>query len=301
MSIREHEGYISVEGYKVWYRSVGGGVGGQEQTPILTLHGGPGVPSAYIEDMAQLASDTRRVIFYDQLGCGHSDRPDNPAMWTIQRFVDELAMVRKALGLAKIHLWGQSWGGMLAIEYALTQPQGMESLTLASTSSSMPTWIAEANRLRDELPEEIQNTLLRHEAAGTTDDPEYQTAMLAFYERHVIRIVPMPPQVARAFDTMGQQVYFTMNGPSEFHVVGVIKDWERTNRLHEIKVPTLITSGFYDESTPLINETMQKEIAGSEWVLFKHSSHMAHVEEMDLYMQVMRNFLHRVENTTGGV
>lgn len=104
------------------------------------------------------------------------------------------------------------------------------------------------------------------------------------------------PQVARAFDTMGQQVYYTMSGPSEFHVVGIIKDWDRTNRLHEIKVPTLITSGFYDESTPLINETMHNEIASSEWVLFEHSSHMAHIEEMELYMQAMRDFLHRVEN-----
>ncbi|MGI9060796.1 MAG: proline iminopeptidase-family hydrolase, partial [Ktedonobacteraceae bacterium] len=249
MSIREQEGFIPVGEYKVWYRSVGGGAGTQEQTPVLALHGGPGVPSDYIEDITKLATDTRRVIIYDQLGCGRSDQPDNPAMWTIQRFVDEVAIVRKELGLDKIHLWGQSWGGILAIEYALTQPQGMESLTLASTASSMPMWIAEANRLRDELPEDVQNTLLRHESAGTTDDPEYQTAMMEFYKRHVIRIVPMPPQVARAFDKMGQQVYFTMNGPSEFHVIGVIKDWDRTNRLHEIKIPTLITSGFYDEST----------------------------------------------------
>nr|HET6902145.1 proline iminopeptidase-family hydrolase [Ktedonobacteraceae bacterium] len=297
MSIREQEGFIPVGEYKVWYRSVGGGAGTQEQTPVLALHGGPGVPSDYIEDITKLATDTRRVIIYDQLGCGRSDQPDNPAMWTIQRFVDEVAIVRKALGLDKIHLWGQSWGGILAIEYTLTQPQGIESLTLASTASSMPMWIAEANRLRDELPEDVQNTLLRHEKAGTTDDPEYQTAMMEFYKRHVIRIVPMPPQVARAFDKMGQQVYFTMNGPSEFHVIGVIKDWDRTNRLHEIKVPTLITSGFYDESTPLINETMHNEIAGSEWVLFEHSSHMAHVEEMERYMEVMRDFLYRVEHT----
>ncbi len=298
MSIREQVGFIPVGEYKVWYRSVGGGAGVEEQTPILGLHGGPGVPSDYIEDITQLATDTRRVIIYDQLGCGRSDRPDNPTMWTIQRFVDELVLVRKELGLEKIHLWGQSWGGILAIEYALTQPQGMESLTLASTASSMPVWIAEANRLRDGLPAEVQNTLLRHEHAGTTDDPEYQSAMMEFYKRHVIRIVPMPPQVARAFDNMGQQVYFTMNGPSEFHVIGVIKDWDRTNRLHEIKVPTLITSGFYDESTPSINETMHNEIAGSEWVLFEHSSHMAHVEEMELYMAVMRTFLQRVENAT---
>jgi len=223
MSLREQEGFIPVGEYRIWYRIVGGGAD-HENIPLLALHGGPGVPHDYIENLADLASDTRRVILYDQLGCGRSDKPDDTSLWRVDRFVEELGIVRRELGLDRVHLLGQSWGGMLAIEYALTQPQGLISLILASTLSSMPMWIAEANRLRNELPPEVQATLLRHETAGTTDDPEYQQAMMVFYERHVIRVVPMPDQVKRALDQVGQ-VYYTMNGPSEFHVTGVIKDW----------------------------------------------------------------------------
>lgn len=292
--MHEQEGFIPVAGEnRVWYRIVGGGAG-RENIPLLALHGGPGVPHDYIENLADLASDTRRVILYDQLGCGRSDKPDDTSLWRVDRFVEELGIVRRELGLDQIHLLGQSWGGMLAIEYALTQPQGLISLILASTLSSMPMWIAEANRLRNELPPEVEATLLRHEIAGTTDDPEYQQAMMVFYERHVIRVVPMPDQVKRALDQVGQ-VYNTMNGPSEFHVIGVIKDWDRTDRLSEIHVPTLITSGRYDESTPRINEVLHKGIAGSEWIIFEKSSHMAHIEEPELYLPAVQSFMERIE------
>jgi proline-specific peptidase len=293
MSLREQEGYIPVGDYRVWYRIVGGGAE-HEHIPLLTVHGGPGIPHDYVIDMAELASDSRRVIFYDQLGCGRSDQPNNPSLWTIERSVEEIGIVRRELGLDKVHLWGQSFGGLFSLEYALTQPQGLVSLILASSTSSIPLWIVEANRLRESLPPDIQEILLRHEAAGTTGDPEYQQAMMVFYQRHVIRLSPVPEHVQRAMDQVGQ-VYYTMNGPSEFHVIGVIKDWDRTTRLSEIRVPTLITSGRFDESTPRINEVLHNGIAGSEWALFEHSSHMAHVEERALYMPTIRSFIERVE------
>jgi proline-specific peptidase len=292
--MREVEGYIPVLGdARVWYRIVGGGAE-QETVPILTVHGGPGIPHDYITDMAALASDSRRVIFYDQLGCGRSDQPDDPSLWTIERSVQEIGIVRRALGLERVHLWGQSFGGLFALEYALSQPAGLVSLILASSTSSIPLWIAEANRLREALPPDIQATLVRHEQAGTTDDPEYLQAMQVFYERHVIRLHPIPEHVQRAMDQAGQ-VYYTMNGPSEFYVIGTIKDWDRTDRLSEIRVPTLITSGRYDESTPLINEVLHQGIAGSQWVLFEQSSHMAHVEERERYLSTVRAFIEGVE------
>lgn len=295
MTIREEEGYIPVEdGYRVWYRSVGGSGGADEQVPLLLLHGGPGAPHDYLENLQALATETHRLIFYDQLGCGRSDQPNEPERWQVPRFVDEIGMVRNALGLERVHILGQSWGGMLAIEYALTQPEGLLSLILSNTTSSIPLWIAEANRLRAELPPEVQATLTRHEEAGTTDSEEYQQAMMVFYDRHVLRIQPMPDYVQRTFDNMGQ-VYLTMNGPSEFHVIGVIKDWDRTARLVEIRVPTLIISGRYDEATPTINEVLQRGIPGSQWVVLENSSHLSHVEEPELYMQTVRNFLSRVE------
>jgi proline-specific peptidase len=292
MSVREKEGYVPVDGYRVWYRSVGGGEG--EHTPLLILHGGPGVPHDYLENLEALASDTQRVIFYDQLGCGRSDQPTDTSLWRVERFVEELATVRRELGLDRVHMLGQSWGGMLAIEYALTQPQGLVSLILSNTTSSIPLWVAEANRLRSELPPEVNDTLSRHEATGTTDDQEYQDAMQVFYDRHVVRVKPMPEYVQRALANTGF-VYAYMNGPSEFHVIGVIKDWDRTDRLSEIHVPTLILSGRYDEATPAINTILHKGIVGSEWILFENSSHLSHVEEPGLYMQTVRAFLDRVE------
>lgn len=295
MSVREEEGFVPVGEYRVWYRSVGGGAE-HENIPLLTLHGGPGIPHDYISDMAALASDTRRVIFYDQLGCGRSDQPHNPALWTIERAVAEIGIVRAALGLDRVHLWGQSFGGLFAIEYALRQPQGLVSLILASSTSSIPLWIAEANRLREELPPEVQATLLAHERAGTIDDPEYLRATQVFYDRHVIRLKPIPEHVQRAMDQAGE-VYLTMNGPTEFLVIGTIKDWDRTDRLSEIHVPTLITSGRYDESTPVLNEVLHNGIAGSQWVLFEHSSHMAHVEERELYLSTVKAFLEGVEGS----
>lgn len=291
--MREQEGFIPVSGYRVWYRVVGGGAE-YENTPLLTLHGGPGVPHDYITDMAALASASRRVIFYDQLGCGRSDQPDDTSLWTIERFVKEIGIVRDALGLENVHLWGQSFGGVFALEYALSQPPGLVSLILASSTSSIPLWVAEANRLREALPPEVQAILLRHEQAGTLDDPEYHQATNVYYDRHVLRIQPIPPHVQRAMDQTGQ-VYYTMNGPTEFHVTGTIKDWDRTDRLSEIHVPTLITSGRYDESTPLLNEVLHKGIAGSEWVIFEQSSHMAHVEERDLYLATIKAFIDGVD------
>jgi len=140
----------------------------------------------------------------------------------------------------------------------------------------------------------VQATLVRHEQAGTTDDPAYLQAMTVFYDRHVIRIKPVPEHVQRAMDQAGQ-VYLIMNGPSEFHVIGTIKDWDRTDRLSEIHVPTLITSGRYDESTPPINEILHNGIAGSEWVMFENSSHMAHIEEPALFLPLVQSFMERIE------
>ena len=204
------------------------------------------------------------VIFYDQLGCGLSDQPHDPEMWTVDLFVEELGVVRQALGLDHTHILGQSWGGMLAMQYALTQPQGVASLVIANSPASMAQWVSEANRLRADLPPEVQQTLLQHEAAGTTDDPAYLTAMQVFYDRHVCRVVPAPEYVARSFAQIERnpEVYHTMNGPSEFHCIGKIKDWDIVDRLGEINIPALVISGRYDEATPLIAETVHNGIRG---------------------------------------
>jgi L-proline amide hydrolase len=185
------EGFIPFRGYRTWYRMVGN----DEEAgklPLLVLHGGPGASHDYLEPLEALANSGRRVIFYDQLGGGNSDHPHNSSMWTIELFVEELDAVRKALALDRLHILGHSWGGMLAMEYALTQPSGLASLTAADSPASLVQWVSEANRLRAHLPPEVQRTLLHHEEHGSTDSQEYQDAMLVFYRRHVCRVDPWP-------------------------------------------------------------------------------------------------------------
>jgi L-proline amide hydrolase len=186
---------------------------------------------------------------------------------------------------------------MLAMEYALTQPVGLVSLILASSPASIPQWIAEANRLRRELPQEVEQTLRHYKEAGTTDDPAYEEAMRVFYRRHVCRLDPWPEPWMRALAKLmaNLEVYHTMFGPSEFHATGTLKEWDIRDRLGEIRPPTLVTSGRYDEATPPIAETVHRGIAGSEWVIFQRSSHMAHLEEEDEYRRVVNDFMRRVE------
>jgi proline-specific peptidase len=161
----------------------------------------------------------------------------------------------------------------------------------------MPQWVAEANLLRAALPPEVQRTLLRHEAAGTTNDPAYEEAMLVFYRRHVCRLAEWPECILRSLGKVNEnpEVYHTMNGPSEFHVTGTLKTWDITPRLHEIRVPTLVLSGRYDEATPAIHETVHRGIPGSESVIFEESAHCCHIEEAGRFLRVVNDFLARAE------
>ena len=280
------EGKIDVDGYQIWYRRVGNG-----GIPLLTLHGGPGAGHDYLEPLERLATD-RSVIFYDQLGCGKSGQPDDRSLWRIERFVAEVDTVRRALGLEQIHLLGHSWGGWLAIEYMLSRPRGVVSLILASTSASLPQFVAETTRLKTELPLGIYQTLQRYEALGDYHHPDYEAAVLEFYKRHLCRLDPWPEPLLRSIDTLtGNIVYETMNGPNEFIVIGNLKKWDRTDRLGEISVPTLITVGRYDELTPACAETLRRGILNSRMVIFEESAHLAHLEEPDKYRQVVTDFL----------
>jgi proline-specific peptidase len=259
------------------------------------LHGGPGIPHDRLEPLKALIKTGRPVVFYDQLGCGNSDKPDNSSIWSVELFLDELATVRRSLGLDRIHLFGHSWGGMLAMEYALTQPDGILSLTLASSPASIPLWITETKRLREELPPEVQETLLLHEADGTTDNPAYSETMMIYYHRHVCRLSPWPKFVKRGVEKKGKQVYETMLGPNETDVIGRLKNWDITSRLGSIRIPSLLTSGRYDEFTPTQAAVVRDGIPDCTWVLFEKSSHMPHAEETEHYLEVLNDFLTRIE------
>jgi proline-specific peptidase len=290
------ECFVSFRGYRTWCRIVGDGEEGG-RLPVLFLHGGPGATHDYLEPLEAMAQKGRRAIFYDQIGCGKSDLPDDPSLWRVETFVDELDAVRDQLGLDRLHIFGNSWGGMLAMEYALTRPAGVESMIVASSPSSIPQWVDEANRLRAELPDDVQAALTRHEEAGTTADHEYEEACLVFYKRHVCRLENWPDCVLRSFQFIEEHgvVYQTMNGPSEFHITGPLKDWDITERLGEIRIPTLVITGEFDEATPEINRTVSGAIPGAESVIYPGASHMAHVEDPAGYLSVLDDFLARVE------
>jgi proline-specific peptidase len=265
------------------------------EVPLVCLHGGPGSSHHSFEPLEALAEEGRRVVLYDQLGCGASDRPDDPDLWTVELFVDEIGAVRRALELERIHLLGSSWGSMLGIEYALTQPAGLVSLTLNSPPTASETWKAEAKRLRDELPEDVQRVLARHEAAGTTDDPEYEAAEEEFWRRHICRIQPLPACVVRGRAAKNRAVYESLWGQSEWNPNGKLRDWDVRHRLAEIDVSTLVTSGRYDECTPKLAEEAQRGISGAERVLFEDSSHTAFVEEPERFRAVLTDFMERAE------
>lgn len=293
------EGRAGFRGYETWYR-ISGELDSQKP-PLVILHGGPGVAHNYVDAYKLLARDGRAVIHYDQLGCGNSTLlPEKGAdFWTPQLFIDELENLVDHLGIrAGFHVLGQSWGGMLGAEYAVLQPKGLKTLTIANSPASMKLWVEEANRLRADLPGDVQEALTRHEKAGTTDDPEYQQATMAFYERHVCRVVPFPPEVAESFAQVARNptVYNVMNGPNEFHVIGTLKTWSVIDRLSLIDVPTLIISGRHDEATPATVQPYKDGIKGSHWQVFEHSSHMPHVEEQDECMRVVGAFLGQNDN-----
>ena len=281
------EGYADVPGGKVWWKRVGTG----SKTPILTLHGGPGAGHNYLMPLQALAAD-RQVIFYDQLGCGKADSPPAEATYTIQRAVDEVDAVRKALGLEKIILFGHSWGSMLAIEYLCQgRGKGVEKLILGGALASVPQTVAGMQRLIDALPDGKGARLHALEAAGQAASPEYQAIEKLFYDTHLCRADPTG-FFAQSGEIVAKSIaYRVMNGPNEFTITGVIKDWDRRKDLGSIKLPTLITTGEFDEVTLDCHETIRDGIAGSKLVVMKDCSHATMDEKPADYVALLKPFV----------
>src|SRR5271163_371285 len=260
------EGTIAVPGGNVWFKRVGGGAG----LPLLAVHGGPGLPHNYISSLARLA-DEREVIFWDQLGCGNSERPLNNKMntelWTMERSVAEMDAVVHALGLDRFHIFGNSWGGMMAQQYALDVSSGAVSLTISNSIASIPLFSEMVARLKTELDPATQSAIDRHEAAGTTYSAEYQAAVRTWNETYLCRLRPWPTELSDAFRNMGTEIFETMFGPSDFRIVGTIRDWDVFDRLPEIALPTLLLAGRFDECAPEHMWEMHQRIGGSRFEL----------------------------------
>ncbi len=284
------EGFVEVPGGRVWYRIVGGGTA----TPLLLLHGGPGAPSYYLNPLAALA-DERPVIFYDQLGAGRSDHTTDTTLFTIDRFVAELAALRDTLGLTEVHLLGHSWGSILAAEYLFTRPEGIRSVIFASPALSLPRWKHDADSLLTTLPDSVQAAIAQHEQAGTFDDPAYQEAVMMFYGQFLARRQPWSADIDSSFSQLNETLYGYMNGPSEFTITGTLKDYDATGRLGEITVPTLFTTGQYDEATPATVRYYQRLLPGSQLAIIENSGHLTMNDEPARYIQVVRDYLREVE------
>lgn len=266
--------------------------------PLVVLHGGPGMAHDYVRNLAELADETgRTVVHYDQFGCGRSShRPDAPAdYWTPELFVREFGVVVDALGLRRVHLLGQSWGGMLGAEIAVAGHLALASLAICNSPASMELWVQGAARLRAALPAASRDALDRHERDGTLDDPEYLEATRAFYERHVCRVVPTPQDFADSERQMEAEptVYHTMNGPNEFHVVGTLRDWTIVDRLPAVAVPTLVVAGEHDEATPETWAPYVERIPGARHHVFPGASHCTHLEQPDPFRSVIAEHLAR--------
>jgi proline iminopeptidase len=285
------QGFIDVPGGPVWFKVTGTGSG----LPLLTLHGGPGGTSCG-NSLLEALGDERPVIRYDQLGTGRSGRPDDLSLWEVDRFVEALDTLRHELGLERLHLYGHSWGGALAAAYVLEKgTEGIVSVTLSSPLLSTPDWIADANYLRSKLPKDIQETLTKHEDAGTIDSDEYKAASAEFYARHV-SYGKRQEEATGCDDEPGSSlVYNYMWGPTEFRATGNLVDFDVTPRLHEIDIPVLLIAGEFDEARPERMAEYQKMIPGSQLVIIENVAHASLSRKPVEYRATLETFLDAAE------
>lgn len=289
---------VPFRGHETWVQVTTPETAHAEALPLFVLHGGPGMAHNYVANLAALADETgRTVIHYDQLGCGNSTHlPDAPTdFWTPELFVDEFHTVRTALGVDRYHVLGQSWGGMLGAEIAVREPAGLASLSICNSPASMQLWLDGAAELRAQLPPDMLAAMRRHEADGSVDDPEYVAATHEFYRRHVCRVEPMPKDFADSEAQMvaDPTVYYTMNGPNEFHVIGTLRNWSIIDRLPAISAPVLVVAGEFDEATPATWQPYVDNIADVRAHVFPDSSHCTHLEKPEEFRAVIADFLHQ--------
>ncbi len=284
------ERLIPVEGakYRVWVRQVG-----ESDIKVLTLHGGPGFNHLYLncfEDFLPQAGI--QFYFYDQLGSLFSDNPDDPMLWTIERYTDEVEQVRKAVGLEHFYLYGHSWGGMLGYEYALKYPQHLKGLIISNMVASVPGYEKHAAKLKGELSAEEQRVVDKFEAAKQYDAPEYQKVIFErVYAQHLCRLMPWPAQVELAFKFANNKIYNFMQGPNEFVITGNLKQWDRTADLKNIKTRTLVMAARYDEMDPEEMKRIAAAMPNARLALSEKGSHLTMYDDQEWYFRELIQFL----------
>lgn len=289
-SLKNEEGFIQVKGGRVWYQLIGSG----SKPPIVFLHGGPGIPHYYLKPLAALSVD-RPVIFFDQLGCGRSDRITDTSLMTIPTYVEQLAQVIQHFNLKEFYLYGHSWGSMLGVDYYQAHPNGIKGLLFSGPAFSIPRWKQDADTLLATLPEATRQIIHTNEANNTTDSPAYQQAVMAYYDRYLTRKKPMSADMDSTFAQIGQNIYLYMCGPSEFTLTGNLKNYEAIEAIRQIKVPTLLISGEFDEARPATVAYYESQIPGARHALIPGAGHLTMQDAPALELKAITNFLTDIE------
>ncbi|SDR92361.1 proline iminopeptidase-family hydrolase [Gramella sp. MAR_2010_147] len=284
--IVEGEGYVEVTGGKVWYRINGK----TDHIPVLLLHGGPGSSSYGFEPYKKL-SDDRPVIFYDQLGSGRSDRISDTTLMTVKRYVEEVEMLRKDLNLEKVYLHGQSWGTALGLEYYLKYPEYVEGIIFSSPYFSTKQWIKDANKLVETLPDSIQRIIRTNEENQSFSNPEYKDAVTLFYSNFLRRKERSQAKKDTAGIYFGTNVYEYMWGPSEFTATGTLLNYDRIDKLSEVKVPVLFITGEYDEARPSTVKYYQSLVPNAKFVEIRNSGHATLNDNPEEALSAIKKFL----------
>ena len=278
---------VAVAGHEVVTYSWGGG-----EEVVFLLSGGPGLPCRYlVEPHLRLVEAGYRVVSYDQLGTGQSDRPKDESLWHVARFAQEVETVRSALGLDRFHLIGHSWGGWLGMEYAVTFPGVLASFVITNSAADIPHLVSELDRLRAALGIETLRMMQRREAEWSIDHEEYKAAITLLNYRHVCRLDHWPGPLADSVADWNMDPYMAVQGPNEFLYIGNLKDWNRLEAMGGFDAPCLIVAGAHDEMTPSCALRMHGAIPNSEVAIFPNSSHTPFYEEPEPYFERLERFL----------
>jgi proline iminopeptidase len=288
--LSQGESRLAVPGGSIWYKVTGTGAG----IPVVLLHGGPGFSSFYLKPLEALGDD-RSVIRYDQLGGGKSDPISDPTLFTIPHFVEELDSLRSHLGIERWHVLGHSWGTILAFEYYRAHPERVVSLTFGSPVFDIPAYEHRARELLATLPDSLRRAVVRSEALGAYDSPDYQNAINAFYALYVFRH-PVKADLDSTFATMNQAIYGYMQGPSEFTITGTLKDYVVTDSLVTVKVPTLLTVGEFDEVGPELVRGFAARIPGARFEQLAGAAHITSWDAPDAMIAAVRGFLRSADS-----
>ena len=281
--------------FNVWTKKIGD----NPKAKVLLLHGGPAMGCEYMECFRDfLPKEGFEIYEYDQLGCNRSDKPDNDDLWTTARFVEEVEQVRKALGMNKdnFYIIGNSWGGILGMEYALKYQENLKGLVVSNMQSSIPDYAKYNGVLRSQMRPSLVDSLTAFEEKEDFKNPVYMDlVMKEYYTKHICRLAEWPDALNRSFEHMNEHIYVLMQGPSEFKVGGRLLTWDITGQLKNLYVPTLMIGAKYDTMDPAAMESMSKLVQKGRYLYCPEGSHLAMWDDQANYYPGIIGFMKDVE------